>query len=147
MQTMQTITNLELAAQLRMLADIYEQHPDLPQPHDLSTGIGLPIYCHDKETFAATVKTFGGGSKVSDKETISFIPDAMPRVRITTWHSKICERVVVGTREVPEEVVPPTKGYVVPAHTEEIVEWRCRPILQTETESEREKELAGEACR
>jgi len=130
---MQELTNAELAAQLRALADIYEAHPEIAQPHDFTGfGIGMPIYCHDKETFAETVKAFGAGSKGSNKETIWFVPTAIPLVRVTSWHSKVCERVVVGTREIPERVVPATEGYVVPARTEEIVEYRCAPFLKTE---------------
>jgi hypothetical protein len=86
----------------------------------------LAIYCHDKETLAATVKAFGSGFKKSNEDTISFVPHATPSVRITSWHDKVCERVVVGTRELPEVRIPET---IIPARTEEIVEWRCKPFL------------------
>jgi hypothetical protein len=138
----QELTNSELAAQLRALADIYEAHPEIRQPHDFSEiGIGMPIYCHDKESFAATVKAFGAGSKFSTKETVAFVPDAIPSVRVTSWHNKICERVVVGTREVPEKVIPPTEGRIIPAHIEEIVEWRCKPFLGTDPAGDRGSEV------
>ena len=134
----QVKNNSDLAAQLRALADVYERHPDIPLPHDFNGGIGAVIYCHDKETFAATVKAFGNGSKTSDKETVAFIPDAITVVRVMSWHSKVCERVVVGTREIPEEVVPEQRipervipAAVIPARIEEIVEWRCKPFLET----------------
>jgi hypothetical protein len=40
---------------------------------------------------------------------------------VATSRAAVCERKVVGTKEVPE--------YVSPAHTEEIVEWECRDSL------------------
>lgn len=33
----------------------------------------------------------------------------------------VCKRRVVGTKHIPERIVP--------AHTEEVVEWDCKPIL------------------
>jgi hypothetical protein len=50
--------------------------------------------------------------------------------------AEVCERVVVGTREVVEEVKDPEALAAVPMITqtrvEEIVEWQCRPILAAE---------------
>lgn len=50
--------------------------------------------------------------------------------------AEVCERVVVGTREVVEEVQDPDALAAVPTitqtRTEEIVEWQCHPILAAE---------------
>lgn len=47
--------------------------------------------------------------------------------------SEVCERVVTGTREVVEEIPDPEALATVPTtqvtRTEEIVEWRCGPLL------------------
>jgi len=139
---MQELTNSQLAAQLRALADIYEAHPEIAQLYDFTDGApGVFIFCHDKETFAATVKAFGAGTKKNGVEnSVNFIPDAFPKLLITSWKDKVCERVVVGTREIPERVVPATEGYTVPARTEEIVEYRCTPFLKTEEEPRKERE-------
>ena len=53
---------------------------------------------------------------------------------------EVCERVVVGTREVVEEVQDPEALAAVPTitqtRTEDIVEWQCRPLLAGEQNSE-----------
>jgi len=49
---------------------------------------------------------------------------------------EICERIVTGTREVIEEVPDPEQVAALPKVTvtrdEEIVEWKCRPLLADE---------------
>ena len=131
---MQQITNSELAAQLRALADIYEAHPDVAQPYSVQYGNPELYFCRDKDQFAATVKAFGPGEKRDEKTnsmsgTISFVPSAFRAIEIVAYKAQVCERVVVGTREIPEQRIPEK---VIPARTEEIVEYRCRPFLQTE---------------
>jgi|GEM_PF-2189680 len=57
-------------------------------------------------------------------------------VQAYTNRGEVCERVVVGTREVVEEVKDPEALAAVPTitqtRTEEIVEWQCRPLLAGE---------------
>lgn len=43
--------------------------------------------------------------------------------------NQVCERVVTGTREVEEEIVDPAAPKIKRSRTEEIVEWRCTPLL------------------
>ena len=54
-------------------------------------------------------------------------------VKLTDERDKVCERVVVGTREITEEVPDPAVVAAAPkvttTRTEEVVEWRCAPIL------------------
>ena len=37
------------------------------------------------------------------------------------FHERVCEKVIVGTKEIPEEITP--------AYTEDIVEWKCPDSL------------------
>lgn len=48
----------------------------------------------------------------------------------------ICERVEVGEREVPEQIIPASKKRVIPARTEKLYEYKCKPFLATATEAE-----------
>lgn len=65
-------------------------------------------------------------------------PGTYPQVyvRASVDREQICERVVTGTHEVIEEVPDPDLLAAVPKVTnvrvEEIVEWKCRPILPDE---------------
>jgi hypothetical protein len=49
-------------------------------------------------------------------------------LEINTNRQNICERKVVGTREIEEKVIP--------ARTEEIVEWECYDLLSVEIKPE-----------
>lgn len=57
-------------------------------------------------------------------------------VQFYSVRSEVCQRVVVGTREVVEEVQDPEALAAVPTvkqtRVEEIIEWQCRPILAGE---------------
>lgn len=56
-------------------------------------------------------------------------------LQLIAARQSVCKRVVVGTKEVPETIIPaqPAKDQiVVPARTEEIVEWQCTSLLSQE---------------
>lgn len=48
---------------------------------------------------------------------------------VVAMRESVCKRVVVGTEEVPEQVIPATEAKVIPAYTREMVEWDCTPSL------------------
>lgn len=51
-----------------------------------------------------------------------------------SWaRDNVCERIVTGTREVAEEVIPER---VIEAHTEEIVEWACPDAVLAPSDEE-----------
>jgi hypothetical protein len=57
-------------------------------------------------------------------------------LQVYSLRDEVCERVVLGTREVVEEVQDPVALAAVPTitqtRTEDIVEWQCRPLLAGE---------------
>jgi hypothetical protein len=61
-------------------------------------------------------------------------------VQAYTERSEVCERVVLGTREVVEEVKDPVALAAVPTitqtRTEDIIRWECKPLLVGEQNSE-----------
>lgn len=52
-------------------------------------------------------------------------------LHVYTMREKVCERRVVGTREVERPVMEQVGTETV---TEEVVEWECRPLLLTDAE-------------
>lgn len=48
---------------------------------------------------------------------------------VVAMREAVCKRVVVGTEEVPEQIIPAKEAQVIPAHTIEKVEWDCTPSL------------------
>ena len=113
------MNNLECAERFRKLADVI-QHPNMPQPWH-GGHAPLIMYADTLEQFQALIKAVGTGKKRYDESWIWFSPDSWPELTIGFFRSLLCTRRVVGTRTIPEKVIP--------AHTEEIVEWDCEPIL------------------
>lgn len=120
------MTHFEYANALRRIADWIETHPDdkIGVPYEtmltyyyfagkdelvtLARALGT---CEKKFTdgFAEVRKDFGGIA-----------------LRGVVERSAVCERVVTGTEEVLEEIIP---ARLIPAHTREIVEWKCPEAL------------------
>ena len=118
----------EFVRSLRELADFYEVRPELPLPN---SGYNWDLLaCGGKEKLAwmATLlkpceKDFKG---VLAKVFRRFGPF---KLEAYTLRSNVCERVVVGTRTVPEKIIPAQVKEIVPEHEEDIVEWKCPDSL------------------
>jgi hypothetical protein len=61
-------------------------------------------------------------------------------LQVYSHRDEVCERVVIGTREVVEEVKDPEALAAVPTitqtRTEDIIRWECKPLLAGEQNSE-----------
>lgn len=98
---------------LRELADYLEARPDVPLPY-----LGTLDAFADPAELSAIARAMGGFHKQHDGNFLSLVRRFGPIALAVNFSSEsVCERVVVGTEEVPEKVTP--------AHTKEIVEWRC----------------------
>lgn len=128
------LTNEEFAALLERLANIYRQNPGIPQLYTLTESTEF-VFCHDKDTFARTVKAFGPGTKSADTDSLIFTPEACPTIRVNGFRHAICERVQIGTRVVPERVIEARNAEIIPEHEEPVYEWKCAPFLQEEVKS------------
>jgi hypothetical protein len=60
------------------------------------------------------------------------------KLHINARRDEVCERVVVDTREIVEEIPDPEQVAKLPkvkqTRVEEIVEWKCSPILADDTQ-------------
>jgi hypothetical protein len=130
------------------LADLLENHPEMKQPY-AGADSALSFMCHDRASFAATVKAFGKGEKsesVGAFETIDFVPDFPLNVIVHGFKYNICEKRTTK-RLVPEQVIPATPAReatpecVIPAHEEEVTEYVCGPILVTAEEISKAMEV------
>lgn len=107
-----------LARGLRDLAVWVEQNPDLAEELSFSA-LG---YLSGKEALADAARAFGSGVKVPEGSFFTVRRSFGPiDVDFYTDRDRVCKRVVVDTVEHPERVVP--------AYTEEIVEWECTEPL------------------
>jgi hypothetical protein len=119
---------------LRAVARFYEDHPDA-----WYDGVHLTlnmyiwgrqareILARSARALGSCTKTYDGtnltvSKKISDQVTLSFFA---PR-------AKVCRRIILGTRILPARTVPATSEVHLPATTEQVVAWRCDPLLQEE---------------
>lgn len=125
---------------LRKLADLLDQHPDLPLP-SVGRGGGTPPVRIDffgddaREAMAAAARAIPGPlTKRVWGDGAYFALDAQLdglTVALDAERDVVCERVVTGTRKVTKTV--PDPAVVVPmvevTETVEDVEWRCGSVL------------------
>jgi hypothetical protein len=123
---MPNMTHKQYADSLRQIADWYESHAEIPLPHDANE-FGL-FTIHTLDGMETLARAFGACEK-DYTEGFFKLKKGFGEIVFTAYASRdqICKRKVVGTREVPETIIP--------ARTEEIVEWECfdTPLLKSET--------------
>ena len=122
---------------LRSIADLLENNPKMPLLYSMTSGDF--IFCQDAESWHSTVNAFGSGTKDADENSLCFYPDIAPWVRVNGWKTTLCERMVIGTEIVPEEVVPATEASVVPSFERELIEWRCKPFTAAPVTAQKEE--------
>ena len=94
---------------------------DAPIP--VGQTFNAPLY--DKEKFKAAVKVIAGRGKKSFDDSLAYYRADFETLtyQVYIMRNQVCERIVTGTKEVP--------AISYPAHTEEIVEWKCEPWLES----------------
>lgn len=114
----------EVAAGLRALADWFDENAEYASPEILAP-VTVNLFLATKADLIA-FKQASGASRLEKNAVGSMF--WLRRdfgggigVEANVPREEACRRVVTGTREVPEQVVP--------AHVEEIVEWECEPLL------------------
>lgn len=121
------MTSQEFISSLRELADYYESNPNTPVP----TYPILNIFAsNDPEIAKRQFRQFGA----FDKEYLEAWFVARKKVGGITLdlcapRDQVCQKVVTGTRTIPEHVVPASPEMLVPEKVEEIYEWQCDPVL------------------
>lgn len=124
----------EYSKSLRDLADWVEAHPDIELPND-----SISIYSRNTKEEAVEVLKALTPCKKDYSDDLFTISRSFGRVllRFIFYRNVVCTRRVVGTQEVPEKFTLEkyTPSELIPAHTEEIVEWDCDPILAEKKET------------
>lgn len=136
-------------AGLRLLADVLDHHPELPQPSSgQSADNPLRIWFHShhdqpsvRDRVAAAARALKRHARKVDKKINGEWFDVRTalaglHIEVTTRRNDVCERVVIGTETVTEKHKDPDLLAQVPevevTEEREIVEWRCPPSLLAE---------------
>lgn len=122
------MTHAEYANALRAVADFYEGHEEIPLPGTSMQNSSCDL--DNKHTYALVAKALGSFEKNYSDQFITISKNIGGiNLQFTAYRHVVCERVVVGTKTVPAQVIPER---FVEEHDEEIVEWKCGSILSTE---------------
>lgn len=112
---------------LRDLADWLDTHPECPSIWNPHLQLNVETGADDTDAGEATrlARLLTPCRKDWDENLLTLARAFGPvELRAYFWRSQVCTKRVVATREVPE--------HMVPAYTEEVVEWDCHPLLREE---------------
>ncbi|GLZ34857.1 hypothetical protein Lesp02_70440 [Lentzea sp. NBRC 105346] len=132
----------EMATGFRALAKLFEVNPALAELARYSSFDRIMVCLGSSDEpvtamadFVRAAKAHGAKISKSGNEKWFNVDLTFGCVGLHVYAARdeVCERVVVGTREVVEEVPDPEALAAVPTttvtRTEEIVEWQCKPLL------------------
>lgn len=130
------------AAGLRALADLIEQNPDLHVDLRFAADTVLVPVSHANDPRARMVgwvraaKAAGMPIRKSYGQTwgeVHITPAPGLTVQVYAAREAVCDRIVVGTREITRELPDPEALAAVPTitvtETVEDVRWECLPLL------------------
>ena len=117
------MTTNEYANSLRLIADWYEQHPDMPVPMGY-----IGVYSAATDELQAVARALRPCTKEFNHGVFA-LERAFGAVRLGfVWsRSDVCVATRVGERYIPEQYIP--------ARVEDVVEWTCEPIMGVEADS------------
>lgn len=128
-------------AGLRQLADVIEQHDELPLPYQGNdTAMTLYFLSEGRDAFVAAARVIPGRLDKAVRDDVyqlstRFGGDRGLKISLTAYRDAVCERVVTGTETVTKTVPDPSVKVPLVEVTEtvETVEWVCRPLLAGES--------------
>ena len=122
---------------LRAVAEFYEKNPSA-----WYDGMHLTLNMYvwgraARKALMETARLFGRCNKVYDENNITVSRQFSQQVTLAVFaaRARVCRRQVLGSRILPERIVPATSEVRIPASRVEIVEWRCDPLLKDDQPS------------
>jgi len=129
------------AANLRMLADWYEAHPEIEIP---AGEIAFYIFPGGEENVPKVAHAMGKARKGTIGDAYfkleRFFGDKLI-LRACWTREAVCKRKVIGQRTVEREV---PVGYRTEKTTEDVVEWECPKVMAPRELAEAAEQAGGE---
>jgi hypothetical protein len=129
----------EYVAGLRALADLLEQHDEVPAAVPRAQHRTCDLHATSRDELIAAARAFPGKlDKKFDDDSPAFgfeLHGKLRGLRVVIYGDRndVCRRVVTGTREITETVPAPDAPTVEVTRTVEDVEWVCEPLLAEAT--------------
>jgi len=122
---------------LRAVATFYEQNPGAWYD---GMHLTLNMYVWGRTARKALIETarlFGRCNKIYDENNITVSRQFSEQVTVAVFASRarVCRRVILGSRILPERILQATSEVRIPASRVEIVEWQCDPLLKDDQPS------------
>jgi hypothetical protein len=115
---------------LRAIADLYEQHPEIPLPWMNHDNYAVDTKAHAK----ALARALGTFKKEGNDSYLHIIKKFGPiEAKFVFTRDSVCTKRVVGVETIPARFV---EAHTVEARTQEIVEWDCPSLLVDEEKSD-----------
>jgi hypothetical protein len=122
---------------LRAVATFYEENPGAWYD---GMHLTLNMYVWGRTARKALIETarlFGHCNKIYDENNITVSRQFSEQVTVAVFaaRARVCRRVILGSRILPERILPATSEVRIPASRVEIVEWQCDPLLKDDQPS------------
>ena len=122
---------------LRAVATFYEQNPGAWYD---GMHLTLNMYVWGRTARKALIETarlFGHCNKIYDENNITVSRQFSEQVTVAVFaaRARVCRRVILGSRILPERILLATSEVRIPASRVEIVEWQCDPLLKDDQPS------------
>jgi hypothetical protein len=90
-----------------------------------------------RKALIETARLFGRCNKTYDENNITVSRQFSEQVTVAVFaaRARVCRRVILGSRILPERIMPATNEVRIPASRVEIVEWQCDPLLKDDQPS------------
>jgi len=122
---------------LRAVAEFYEKNPGA-----WYDGMHLTLNMYvwgraARKVLIETARLFGRCNKIYDENNMTVSRQFSEQVTLAVFaaRARVCRRQVLGSRILPERIVPATSELRIPASRVEIVEWQCDPLLKDDQPS------------
>lgn len=133
-------------AAIREVLDWLEAHPEVPMPIDFNGstyardygGFTWHVSGDQKEMLATIARALPGPvEKDASSNGQFYLAGRVAGIRMLAIadRDQVCERIVVNTRYVTEQVPDPSAPLVTVTKAVDDVEWRCTPILDSGSQS------------
>jgi hypothetical protein len=119
------------------VAKFYEENPGASYD---GMHLTLNMYVWGRTARKALIETarlFGHCNKIYDENNITVSRQFSEQVTVAVFaaRARVCRRVILGSRILPERILPATSEMRIPASRVEIVEWQCDPLLKDDQPS------------